>query len=105
MKPLLMVGASLIFAAALTLCGVPSAHAEGPDAKDVAVINSCLAELKKTDFGLEKYEAGCLLKVANPCMGADPANASDGRQIECLDRERLVWDKIINDSCKSVMKA
>jgi uncharacterized protein YecT (DUF1311 family) len=76
-----------------------------PDLKDAAVINSCLAGLAKTDSGPEKYEAACLLKVANPCMGKDPANASDGRQIECLDRERLVWDKIINDSYKSVMNA
>jgi uncharacterized protein YecT (DUF1311 family) len=105
MKPLMMVGASLIFAAALTLSGVLSAHAEAPDAKDVAVINSCLTELKKTDSAPEKYEAACLLKVADPCMGADPASASDGRQIKCLDRERLVWDKIINDSYKSLMKA
>jgi uncharacterized protein YecT (DUF1311 family) len=105
MKPLMMVGAPLILAAALVLSGVPSAHAETPDAKDVAVINSCLTGLKKTDSAPEKYEATCLLKVADPCMGADPASASDRRQIECLDRERLVWDKIINDSYKSVMKA
>ena len=97
-----MVGGSLTFAVALMLSGVP---AETPDAKDVAVINSCLTGLKKTDSAPEKYEATCLLKVADPCMGADPASASDRRRIECLDRERLVWDKIINDSYKSVMKA
>jgi hypothetical protein len=45
MKSLMMVSASLIFAAALMLSGVVSAHAEVPDAKDVAVINSCLAGL------------------------------------------------------------
>jgi uncharacterized protein YecT (DUF1311 family) len=105
MKRWTMVGAPLLLAAALTLSGALSARAEAADAKDAAIINSCLAELRKTDFGPEKYEAACLLKIADPCMGNDPASVSDGRQIECLDRERLVWDKIVNDSYKSVMNA
>ena len=105
MKRWTMVGVPLLLAAALTLSGALPAHAETPDTKDVAIINSVLAELRKTDFGPEKYEAACLLKVANPCMGNDPASASDGRQIECLDRERLVWDKIVNDSYKAMMNA
>jgi uncharacterized protein YecT (DUF1311 family) len=105
MKRLMMVGAPVVFVAALTLSGALAAHAEPPDPRDAAVIDQCLAGLAKTGSGPEKYEAACLLKVANPCMGKDPASASDGRQIECLDRERLVWDKIINDSYKSVMNA
>lgn len=105
MKRLMMVGAPLVLAVALTLSGALAVHAEAPDPKDAAVINSCLAGLAKTDSGPEKYEAACLLKVANPCTGKDPASASDRRQIECLDRERLVWDQIINDSYKSVMNA
>jgi hypothetical protein len=88
MKRLMMVGAPLALAAALALSGALAVHAEAPDPKDAAVINSCLARLAKTDFGPEKYEAACLLKVADPCMGDDPASASDRRQIECLDAGR-----------------
>jgi uncharacterized protein YecT (DUF1311 family) len=95
----------LVAVVALALSGALSAHAEAPDAKDAAVINLCLAGLLKTDAGPEKYEAACLLKVADRCMGADPTSVSSGREIECLDRERLVWDQIINDSYKSVMAA
>ena len=43
--------------------------------------------------------------VAKPCMGGDETGVSSRRQIECLDRERLVWDKIINDSYKTMMNA
>jgi len=45
------------------------------------------------------------MTVAKPCMGGDETGVSSGRQIECLDRERLVWDKIINDSYKTMMNA
>jgi uncharacterized protein YecT (DUF1311 family) len=45
------------------------------------------------------------MTVAKPCMGGDEAAAVDRRKIECLDRERLVWDKIVNDSYKTMMNA
>jgi uncharacterized protein YecT (DUF1311 family) len=45
------------------------------------------------------------MTVAKPCMGGDEAAAFDRRKIECLDRERLVWDKIVNDSYKAMMNA
>ena len=45
------------------------------------------------------------MSVAKPCMGGDETGVSSWRQIECLDRERLVWDKIINDSYKTMMNA
>ena len=45
------------------------------------------------------------MTVAKPCMGGDEAAAGSRRQIECLDRERLVWDKMVNDSYKTMMNA
>ena len=38
-------------------------------------------------------------------MGGDEAAAADRRKIDCLDRERLVWDKVLNNSYKTMMKA
>jgi uncharacterized protein YecT (DUF1311 family) len=35
--------------------------------------------------------------------GGDETGMSSRRQIECLDREGLVWDKIINHSYKTMM--
>jgi uncharacterized protein YecT (DUF1311 family) len=38
-------------------------------------------------------------------MRGDEAGASDRLKIDCLDRERLVWDRIVNDSYKAMMAA
>jgi hypothetical protein len=43
------------------------------------------------------------MTVAKPCMGGDETDVSLRRQIECLGREPLVWDKIINDSYKTMI--
>jgi uncharacterized protein YecT (DUF1311 family) len=79
------------------------ARADAPDPKDAATIDACLAALDKRSVGQEIDETTCLLKVANPCIGGDAASVSDGKQIGCFDRERLVWDTIINDSYKTMM--
>ena len=79
------------------------ARAEAQDPKDAAVIQGCLATLDKRSVGPEIHEATCLLKVANPCIGGDRGAVSDRKQIECLDRERVVWDRIVNDSYKTMM--
>jgi uncharacterized protein YecT (DUF1311 family) len=93
--PLLLIVAAIVF-------GTSPASAESPDPKDVTTVNACLtARHKRT--GQEIDEATCLLKVAGPCIGGDAASVSDRKQIGCLDRERLVWDKIINDSYKTMV--
>src|SRR3954468_2195403 len=93
---------ALSAAALLALASAP-VRAEAPAAKDVATIQSCLAELDKTSAGPEIDEATCLLKVAKPCIGADAASTSDRKQMECFDRERTSWDRIVNDSYKAMM--
>ena len=83
------------------------ARADDPPAKDVAVIGDCLRKQQQKNGGSsqEADEAACLMTVAKPCMGGDEAAAIDRRKIDCLDRERLVWDKIVNDSYKTMMNA
>lgn len=98
-QPLLSLVVALIVAGALP------ARADAPVAKDVATIVDCLRKQDKKEGSQEADEAACLMTVAKPCMGGDEAGASPHRQIECLDRERLVWDKIINDSYKTMMSA
>jgi uncharacterized protein YecT (DUF1311 family) len=46
-----------------------------------------------------------MMTVAKPCLGVNETGVSSKRQIECLDRELPVWDKIINDSYKIMMNA
>jgi hypothetical protein len=43
------------------------------------------------------------MTAAKPCMGRDQDAASDRRRIDCLGREQLAWDNILNDSYKIMM--
>ena len=97
----------LLLALALIAAVPVPARADDPPAKDVATIGDCLRKQaqKKAGSSQEADEAACLMTVAKPCMGGDEAAAVDRRKIECLDRERLVWDKIVNDSYKTMMNA
>ena len=91
---------------ALIMAGpLPARADDAPAAKDVATIGDCLRKLDKKRGSQEADEAACLMTVARPCMGGDENNVLDRRKIECLDRERLVWDKIIDDSDKTMMNA
>jgi uncharacterized protein YecT (DUF1311 family) len=98
-----MLRCRLLPIAAILLFGSFAARAEAPPAKDVAVIRDCLAALDKRSAGQEVYEATCLLKVAKPCTGGDAGAVTDRKRVDCLDRERLVWDQILNDSYKSMI--
>jgi uncharacterized protein YecT (DUF1311 family) len=95
----------LSIALALIVAGPLPARADAAAAKDVATIGDCLGKQDKQAGSQEADEAACLMTVAKPCMGGDETGVSSRRQIECLDRERLVWDQIINDSYKTMMNA
>jgi len=97
----------LLLALALVIAGPPLARADDPPAKDVATIDDCLRKQQQRKGGSsqEADEAACLMRIAKPCMGGDEAGAADRRKMDCLDRERQVWDKILNDSYKAMMKA
>ena len=77
-----------------------AAVAETPDAQDVRKITACLQRFDKAAAAQEAYEA-CMSKIADPCINGDEGR--DRKQIECFDRERMVWDKIVNDSYKTIM--
>jgi len=96
---------SLSFALALIVAGPLPARADAAAAKDVATIGDCLRKRDKAGGSQEADEAACLMTVAKPCMGGDETGVSPGRQIDCLDRERLVWDRIVNGSYKTMMNA
>ena len=95
----------LALALAPIVAGPLPARAETPAAKDVAAVGDCLRKQDRKRGSQEADEAACLMTVAKPCMGGNEADAKARRQIECLDRERLVWDKILNDSYKTMLTA
>jgi uncharacterized protein YecT (DUF1311 family) len=86
--------------AALCLMMPHAAVAEEPDARDIKTIAACLHTFDKASASQEAYEA-CVSRIADPCMKGD--ESLDRKQVECFDRERLVWDKIVNDSYKTMM--
>jgi len=97
----------LSFTLALIMAGPLPARADDPPAKDLATIGDCLRKQEKRKGGStqEADEAACLMTVAKPCMGGDETAAADRRKMDCLDRERLVWDKMLNGSYQTMMKA
>jgi uncharacterized protein YecT (DUF1311 family) len=95
----------LLLSLALIIAGPLPARADAPAAKDVATIGDCLRKQDKGRGSQEAEEAACLMTVAKPCMGGDETAVSSRRQIECLDRERWVWDKIVNDSYQTMINA
>jgi uncharacterized protein YecT (DUF1311 family) len=76
------------------------AEAPAPDARDIKTITACLQSFDQVSASQEAYEA-CVSKIADPCVKGDEGN--DRKQIACFDRERAIWDKIVNDSYKTIM--
>ena len=91
----LSVSAALV--ALLTLvCQAPSAVAAQDDA---AAIRACVAKYPD-DVG--EAERHCVFAiVADPCT-ALPANQSTMATAECYDRERKIWDAILNDNFRAL---
>jgi len=82
---------------------LPAQAEDAPVAKDVATIGDCLRKQDKKGGGTQEGdEAACLMTVAKPCIGNEGA-ATDRRRMDCLARERLVWDQILNESYKTMM--
>jgi uncharacterized protein YecT (DUF1311 family) len=94
----------LLLSLALIVALPLPARADAAAAKDVATIGDCLRKQDKGKGSQEAEEAACLMAVAKPCMG-DETSAGARRQIECLDRERWVWDRIVNDSYQVMIEA
>lgn len=88
--------------AALCLLTSHTATAETPDARDIKTIAACLKTFDKAAAPQEAYEI-CVTKIASPCMNDDENSVPPSKQIECYDREQAVWDKIVNDSYKTMM--
>jgi uncharacterized protein YecT (DUF1311 family) len=68
--------------------------------EDSATIQSCIAAAEKSE---KKPFRECFGKVADPCL-EKPENASTAAQSECIDRERAVWDAILNAEYAALLK-
>lgn len=81
--------------AVVTSLLVSPAFAEGdkPNARDSATIQKCI----KAKTGRNWAWENCIGIVSEPCAKDEGAMPST-QVVACYDRERLVWDNILNDS-------
>ena len=91
-----MIRAALIVVA--LLAGAPAFADDKPDAKDAAAVEKCVKAKTGRHWAWEQ----CIGIVSGPCAKDD---AADREVIACEDRERLVWDNMLNRSYQALMKA
>jgi uncharacterized protein YecT (DUF1311 family) len=90
---------SAAIALAIAYCNIAPGHAEEPQAKDLTAMQNCL---KSKGHATRELEA-CIDVVAKPCIGDEGARAPS-EVIACLDRERLVWDQLLNAAYQKLQK-
>lgn len=95
----MLPGAALV----IMLLPAPPATAQSEQktaAEDTATIQSCIAAAEKSE---KRPFRECFGKVADPCL-EKPENVSTAAQGECIDRERAVWDAILNAEYATLLK-
>jgi uncharacterized protein YecT (DUF1311 family) len=79
---------------ATLLMVVPAlAQADRPDARDTAAIQGCI----KAKTGRNWAWESCIGVVSEPCV-KDEGAMPPSEVMACYDREKLVWDSILNES-------
>lgn len=96
MKVRIALMATLIAA----LSGTPATAADKPDSKDAAAIEKCIKDKSGRHWAWEQ----CIGLISEPCT-KDEGNMTDRQMIDCEDRERAVWDDVLNTSYQALMKA
>ncbi len=83
----------ILAAAVLLVSGLDAARADDkPDPKDAQAVATCMRAHKSPNTD------ACIGIVANPCIGPDEGAKSSSEVMDCLTREQLVWDQMLNDS-------
>ena len=82
------------------LIGAPAFAQDKPDTRDSAVIEKCI----KAKTGHHWAWGQCIGQISEPCT-KDEGSMTDRDVITCEDRERAVWDDILNKSYQALLKA
>ncbi len=69
-------------------------------AAEPASIAACVRGAGTSTAAREK----CIDTVASACIGPDEGARSDRDVIDCLDRERQQWDRLLNTAYKALMQ-
>jgi uncharacterized protein YecT (DUF1311 family) len=79
--------------AALLMVVPALAQGDKPDARDTAAIQGCI----KAKTGRNWAWESCIGVVSEPCV-KDEGAMPPSEVMACYDREKLVWDSILNES-------
>ena len=80
--------------------GAPAFAQAKPDRKDMTTIEKCL----KVTTGRHRAWDQCIGTISEPCR-KDEEKMTPSEVIACEDRERAVWDDILNKSFRILLKA
>jgi len=89
--------AALVLALLVT---APAFAEEKPNPKDAATIEKCITSKTGRHWAWEQ----CIGIISEPCT-KDEASMPPSEVIACEERERLVWDAILNKSYQALLKA
>ena len=92
-----MMWARSAFVVVLLAASPTLAQSDKPDAKDSAVVQECI----KAKTGRNWAWESCLGVISERCV-KDEMAMPPSEIIACYDRERAVWDDILNKSFKSL---
>ena len=90
---------AVLVVAALMLCAAAFAQ-DKPAAKDAAAIEKCI----KTKTGRHWAWERCIGIVSEPCA-KNEGSMPTSEVIACEDRERAVWDSVLNESYRRLREA
>jgi uncharacterized protein YecT (DUF1311 family) len=83
----------------LGLLGAPAfAQANKPNTRDSAKIQDCVKTKTGRSWNWEK----CIGLISEPCS-KDEGSMNSSEVIACYDRERAVWDDILNESFRRLL--
>jgi uncharacterized protein YecT (DUF1311 family) len=87
-------------AAAVALMAAPALAQDKPAAKDMAAIEKCIKDKTGRHWAWEQ----CIGIISEPCTKNEESMPSS-EVIACEDRERAVWDNILNESYRRLRAA
>jgi uncharacterized protein YecT (DUF1311 family) len=81
----------------LKISSTAMAEADKASPRDVAVVQSCLSSARGKELKGER----CIGVIADPCLKQAKSTADSNT---CADRERLVWDSMLNEHYRRMIQ-
>jgi uncharacterized protein YecT (DUF1311 family) len=85
---------AMLFAAALAI-GAPARAQDAPNPKDMRAVEGCLKAQSKN-------AEACIRSAYRACIGPNENAKPSSEVTDCLRRERLVWDRLLNDAFRTL---